>query len=51
MTLVGVSKFQPLERVRAAIDKDAQPELVFEEIGEAGSFAPHHQPLSPATPV
>ncbi len=38
-------------RVRAAIDKDAQPELVFEEIGEAESFAPHHQPLSPAQPI
>jgi ribonuclease HII len=33
--------------VRAIVDRDAQPELVFERIETVESFAPHHQPLSP----
>jgi ribonuclease HII len=36
--------------VREIEARAAQPELVFEEIGRAESFAPHHQPLSPANP-
>ena len=38
-------------RVRAAIDKDAQPELVFEEISEAESFAPHPPAIESAEPI
>ena len=37
--------------VREIEARKAQPELVFEEIEVGESFAPHHQPLSPATPL
>ena len=37
--------------VREIEARKAQPELVFEEIEAGESFAPHHQPLSPATPL
>src|SRR6266550_4218391 len=36
--------------VREIEARKAQPELVFSEIESSESFAPHHQPLSPATP-
>ena len=38
-------------KVLAVIDKDRQPDLVFEEIGDGESFESHHQPLSPTLPA
>jgi ribonuclease HII len=34
-------------RVLAAINKDREPELIFEEIRDSESSESHHQPLSP----
>jgi ribonuclease HII len=38
-------------KVLAVIDKDRQPDLVFEEIADGESFESHHQPLSPTLPA